>query len=90
MANKRTLKHNINCVCSSLFAECLLAYVNVQKDDEEQIDALLSSILELQSDYTRRISHPEPGLPAGKYYSLLIDDFNKQVAEILGNIGALA
>ncbi len=89
MANKKTLKHNINCVCSELFAECLLAYVNVQKDDEEQVDAILKSILKLQQDYTSRASHPEPGLKASKYYNVLIEDFNKQVSEILGNIEAL-
>ncbi len=90
MANKKTLKHNINCVCSELFAECLTAFVTVQKEDEEQIDAILKSIMDLQRDFTTRVSHPEPGLKASQYYSVLIDDFNKQVTEIVGNIQAIA
>ncbi len=90
MANKKTLKHNINCVCSELFAECLTAYVTVQKEDEEQIDAILSSILELQKDYAARAAHPEPGMKPSQYYNALIEDFNKQVSEIVGNIQALA
>ncbi len=89
MASKKNLKHNLNCVCSELFAECLTTYLTVQKEDEDQIDALLTSILELQKEYTTRVSHPEPGIKPSKYYTVLVEDFNKQVAEILGNIQAL-
>lgn len=90
MANKRTLKHNINCVCSELFAECLVAYLNVREEDVAQIDDILKTIISIQHDYTARAAHPEPGMPAAKYYAVLAEDFNKQVSEIIDNIQALA
>ncbi len=90
MANKRNLKHNINCVCSELFAECLAAYLTVREEDVEQIDELLKSILRLQREYVSRIAHPEPGIKANEYYASLTEDFKKQVAEVTDNIQALA
>ncbi len=90
MANKRNLKHNINCVCSELFAECLAAYLTVREEDAEQIDDILKSILRIQHEYVSRAGHPEPGVKAGEYYAVLAEDFGKQVSEIVDNIQALA
>ncbi len=90
MAKRKTLKHNIKSVCSELFAECLTMYLIVQKDDEAQIESLLKSIVALQREYASRAGHIEPGMAAQTYYNVLVDDFSKQVEEILGNIQALA
>ncbi len=91
MAKKRDLKRSINYICSDLFAECVATSLyGGNKPSKENVDALLSSILIIHSDFVRRISHPEPGLDQGKYYKVLIDDFNKQVGEIIDQISNLS
>ena len=82
MTNKRNLKRTINYICSELFAECVA--------DEENVNAMLTAILAIQSNYVRRISHPEPGMLAKAYYRDLIDKFNKETGEIIDQICILA
>lgn len=89
MANKRDLKQTINVICADLFAECVAASLYNGKPDKENVNALLSSILSINSDFVRRISHPEPGMSKKQYYDAIIEDFNKQVGEIIDHIGNL-
>jgi predicted naringenin-chalcone synthase len=89
MANKRTLKKTINYICSDLFAECVAASLYSGKPDQEDVNALLASILSIHSDFIRRISHPEPGMKDKEYFQELMKDFNKQVSEIIDQIGNL-
>jgi hypothetical protein len=90
MTNKRDLKRTINYICSDLFAECVAASLYSGKPEVENVNALLASILNIHNDFIRRISHPEPGMPQKKYFKHLIEDFNKQVNEIIDQIGNLA
>ena len=85
MANKRILKLKINYVCSELFTEGVAASYSI-KADEENVKALLTSILVIHNDYIRRVSHVEPGMPAAKFFKDLITKFNKQVSEIIDQI----
>ena len=89
MANKRTLKRTINYICSDLFAECVAASLYSVKTPQENVDALLESILTMHSNYIRRISHPEPGMAAHTYYKDLIDRFNEEASEVIDNINNL-
>ena len=85
MANKRSLKRNINYVCSELFSEVVaISYTTNTSDDN--IKALLTSILVIHDDYVRRVSHPEPGLAQRTFYKALVSNFNKQAAEIVDQI----
>lgn len=86
MANKKDLKRSIRAICSELFAEGVAASLYGDKENKADVDALLYSIIEIHADYLRRISHPEPGMPAKKYYKTLIEDFNKQASEIIDQI----
>ncbi len=86
MANKRNLKRTINYICSDLFAEAVAASLYGEKPNKDNIDALLTSILIIHSDFISRISHPEPGMNTKLYYKTLIEDFNKQVGEIIDQI----
>jgi hypothetical protein len=85
MANKRSLKRCISYICGELFAECISvsAYYN---SDKQNADALLRCIMRIHSDYIMRVSHPEPGMPAKKYYKSLIADFNNSVNEVVDHI----
>jgi len=89
MTNKRDLKKTINYICSDLFAECVAASLYGGNPNEEDVNALLTSILEIQNDYVRRISHPEPGMKRKTFYKDLTMNFNKQVGEIIDQIANL-
>ena len=72
-------------MCSELFSEVVaLSYTTKVSDDN--IKALLSSILVIHNDYVRRISHQEPGLAPKQFYKNLSTNFNKQASEILDQI----
>lgn len=86
MANKRNLKRTINYICSDLFAEAVSASLYGEKPNQDNIDALLSSILIIHNDFLSRISHPEPGMDKKVYYKAIIEDFNKQASEIIDQI----
>lgn len=86
MANKRDLKRTINYITSELFAETVAASLYNGKPSQEDVDGILSSIVMVNSDFIKRVSHPEPGMKQGTYYQNLIHDFNKQVSEIIDQI----
>ncbi len=90
MSNKRDLKKAINYICSDLFAECVAAALyGGDTPYQENVDALLSSILVIHSDFISRVSHPEPGMKPKLFYKDLTEDFNKQVTEIIDQINNL-
>jgi hypothetical protein len=86
MANKRDLKRSINVICGDLFAECIAASLYNGKPDKDNVNALLSSILTINNDFISRISHPEPGMEKKAYFNAVVEDFNKQVGEIIDHI----
>lgn len=86
MANKRTLKKQINLVCEDLLTEYIAASLYGNNPNGADTEALLFSIIKLRTHYISRISHPEPGMPAKKYYQDLIIQFRGQVNEILDQI----
>jgi hypothetical protein len=86
MANKRNLKHHINYVCGELFAECVAMSMYNAKTNDEDVKALLASILVIHNDFVRRVSHLEPGMKPALFYKDLIANFNKQVSEVIDQI----
>lgn len=90
MANKRDLKRTINYITSELFAECVAASLYNGKPDQNEVDGILSAIVMTNTDFIKRVSHPEPGLRQSAYYKQLIIDFNKQTSELIDQIGNLA
>lgn len=89
MANKRNLKREINYICSELFAEAVATSLYSNNSDEENLNTLLTSLMRMHSDYIMRVSHPEPGMPAKKFYNTLIQNFNHEVNDIVDAIGNL-
>lgn len=89
MSSKRDLKRAIHNVCTALFAEGVAASLYGPEKNKEVIDPIFASVLEIHSDFTRRVSFPEPGIKPKKYYKFIIDEFNKQVAEIVDQLNAL-
>ena len=89
MANKRILKQHINLVCEELFTECIAASLYGNEQYKENAEGLLFCIVKLQSDFTSRVCHPEPGLVPSKYYASLRESFAARVGEIVDQINAL-
>ena len=84
MANRRALKRTINLICEALFADCIAA--SLYGNNRENAQALLYSIIKTEIDFTSRISHPEPGMPAKQYFRQLRSDFSSRVSEIFDQI----
>lgn len=80
------MKHNISCVCGVLFAECVASSLYSGKTDNENVKALLASILAMNSDYVKRVSHVEPGMKAKVFFADLHTHFSKQVSEMVDQI----
>ncbi len=89
MANKRELKQTINYVCAELLSETFVAGMLEKNIENENVDNLLHSIVSINRDYIRRISHPEPGMSQKAYFKDLIDGFNKDIDETVDMIGNL-
>lgn len=89
MANKRTLKKTINLICEELFTECVAASLYGTEKHKDNTDALLFSIVKMESDFVSRISHPEPGMPAHVYYKDLREKFTAQAGELIDQINNL-
>ena len=89
MANKRTLKRGINLVCEDLLTECVAASLYGAEAHKDNAEALLFSIIRMQSDFVCRISHPEPGIPAKVFFRDLREKFSMQANELIDQINNL-
>ncbi len=84
MAKRRILKQNITNICSILFAEGVAS--SLENEHPENAEALLSSIIKMETDFVSRISHVEPGMKPKLYFKDLIEKFNAQVIEVVDQI----
>lgn len=89
MAKRKSLKSKINEVCSELVAEVVATSSYVTTPNQENMIALISSILKMRADYIRRVSHVEPGMDAAEYFRRIGESFNKEVEEISDAINNL-
>ena len=90
MSNKRDLKRTINYICGDLFTEDIAASLYGENRDNDNTEAILTSILVMHSNYIRRVSHVQPGMPAKVYFKDLKDKFSKEVNEIVDQLNNLA
>ena len=86
MANRRTLKKGIQLVTSDLITESYINYLMLKKMDNASFDAIVEKIADINNDFLARVNHPngtkEPKLVKA-YYKKLIEDFNKEVDQII-------
>lgn len=90
MSNKRDLKRTINYICGDLFTEGIAASLYGEERNNDNTEAILTSILVMHSNYIKRVSHVEPGMPAKVYFNDLKDKFSKEVNEIVDQLNNLA
>ena len=88
MANRRTLKRNIDLIFEEIFEECMALSLYGRNRDGGQ--ALFMSIVRMRNEYIRRVSHAEPGKKPKEYFRNLRDSFVAQADEIIDQINHLA
>lgn len=86
MANKRSIKKAINLVCGELLTEAVAASLYGNDKHKAGDDTLLFSIMQMQRNYICRVSHPEPGMTAKRYFMDLRAKFSAEVSEAVDNI----
>lgn len=86
MTNKRELKKYINVNCADLLAECVAISLYSSKANDENVKALMYSVLKLENHFIKRISHPEPGMKAKTYFKDVLDKFHSSANEIIDQI----
>ncbi|MBR5893419.1 MAG: hypothetical protein IKZ37_07280 [Bacteroidaceae bacterium] len=89
MASRKNLKKVITYVADQLATQAFFASYESKADAAEWVD-VFNSIFALNKEYVERVSHPEPGLPARKYYDTLCMSFNEEAKVILDSINRLA
>ena len=87
MANKRSLKRSITLFCEELFSEGVAA--SFYSHSHDNAEALLFCIVKMHDHFIRRISHPEPGMSAKRYYKNLREQFTIQASELIDQIKSL-
>ena len=88
MANKRSLKRVIHLVCEELFAEGVAVSLYGTETQRESAKSLLYSIIKMEDEFIRRVSHPEPGMKAETYFKDLREKFSAQVSEIVDQLNS--
>jgi hypothetical protein len=58
MASKKDLKQHINKIAGELFTECLFCRLYIPEVDNERVNHLLSSILDMQVEFLNRVNSP--------------------------------
>lgn len=91
MANKRTLKKEINYIAGELLAECLFNKYYVPGVDADKLDELMGKIANIQDDFLCRVSANGDKDPkkVKVYYKKLRADFDKAIDGVFEDLVAL-
>lgn len=59
------------------------------KSNKDNTDAVLTSVITIRENYVRRISHPEPGMPAKAYFKDLVEKFKVEALGVIEQIESM-
>lgn len=85
MASRKNLKKWIHIIAEELAMECYVNFMLLPNIKEEDFNAILQKIYNLDREFISRANHPNGTKEAKlvkKYYKSLIEDFNKTVSAI--------
>ena len=82
---RKDLKKHINYLCGELLAECMAATNYSKKDNKQDVENVMLSIMKMQNDLICRLSHVEPGSTA-LFFKKLREDMQKRTDEIIDQI----
>lgn len=93
MASERKLKKQIAGAVSEVFTDAFLLQLFVKEEKQAEVDTIINRILQLQDDTIAKVRCSDgkhtPAL-VKKYYRQLIDNFKKELAEIVALISQCA
>ncbi|MBR2301738.1 MAG: hypothetical protein IKA41_07305 [Bacteroidaceae bacterium] len=89
MASRKDLKKVIAYISDELATEAFYLSYGSKGSTEEWVE-VFNRIFTMQNDYTSRVSHVEPGLPARKYFDTLCISFNEDAKAVLDEIHRLS
>lgn len=93
MASRKNLKKTIVSVLGELFVETMVCKMYMPTVDGEKADALMSRILDFQSELISRVSHTDGRdnkALVRKYFRDLRADLDKEAEAILAEIAELS
>lgn len=93
MAKRRILKKDISYVAGDLFTEVLICQAFVPGTEQEKADSVMSRILQMQDEYTRRAQRPDGNgdrKHVKEYYRKLRADLQAEVDAIGEEIASLS
>ena len=82
---RKDLKKHINYLCGELLAECIADAQFSKKDNKQDVENVVLSIVEMQNDWICRLSHIEPG-STKLFFKKLKEDMQKRTDEIIDQI----
>ena len=82
---RKGLKKHINYLCGELMAECMAAADFSGKDNKQDVENVMLSILKMQNDWICRLSHVEPG-STKLFFQKMKEDMQKRTDEIVEQI----
>ena len=82
---RKDLKKHINYLCGELLAECMAATDFSKKDNKQDVENVMLSIMKMQNDWICRLSHVEPG-STNLFFKKMKEDMQKRTDEIIDQI----
>ncbi|MCR5533848.1 MAG: hypothetical protein K6F47_01545 [Bacteroidaceae bacterium] len=89
MMKRREIKKDINSLCGDLFAECIALLQYENKPNNNDVENVMLTILEMQNDMISRLSHVEPG-STKLFFKKLRQDLIARTEDIVEQIKALS
>ena len=86
---RREIKKDINSLCGDLFAECIALLQYENKPNNNDVENVMLTILEMQNDMISRLSHVEPG-STKLFFKKLRQDLMARTEDIVEQIKALS
>ncbi len=86
---RREIKKDINSLCGDLFAECIALLQYENKPNNNDVENVMLTILEMQNDMISRLSHVEPG-STKLFFKKLRQDLIARTEDIVEQIKALS
>lgn len=82
---RKDLKKRINYLCGELLAECMAASAFNGKDNKQDVENVMLSIVKMQNDMICRLSHVEPG-STKLFFKKMKENMQKRTEEIIEQI----
>jgi hypothetical protein len=92
MANRRTVKKDINNVLADVIEECYLFMMNHPGKNEQETESIIDSAVDLADDLMLRVNNLK-GIKAGKemksHFQKILDELEEKAVEFITRLNQL-